>query len=141
MPSPLTQMRSPGPTDGAVLPGSRVLQVGSALAAGAAVAIGAMGAHAFREAGDARGADLMALASQYLMWHALAALALSRLAVRLQAAITVLLTSAVLFAGTLVLLALGAPSWLGAVTPLGGTGLIIGWLMAAWALLRRSRPA
>jgi len=141
MHTPLTQMRPPGPTGGAALPSGRVLQVGSALVAGAAVAIGAMGAHAFREVGDARGADLMALASQYLMWHALAALALTRLAARLEAAIIVLLVSAVLFAATLVLLALGAPSWLGAMTPVGGSGLIIGWLMAAWGLLQGRRPA
>jgi len=28
--------------------------------------------------------------------------------------------------------------WLGAVTPLGGTALIVGWLMLAWALYQRA---
>ena len=35
------------------------------------------------------------------------------------------------FAGTLYLMALGGPRWLGAVTPLGGAALIAGWLCLA----------
>ena len=34
-----------------------------------------------------------------------------------------------IFSGTLYLMALGMPKWLGAITPMGGTLLIIGWLM------------
>jgi uncharacterized membrane protein YgdD (TMEM256/DUF423 family) len=40
-----------------------------------------------------------------------------------------------LFSGSLYALALGAPKWLGAVAPLGGTAFVLGWLafaMAAW---------
>src|SRR5690606_613945 len=42
----------------------------------------------------------------------------------------------VLFAGTLYAMALGAPRWLGAVTPLGGVSLIVGWLGVIAAALR-----
>jgi uncharacterized membrane protein YgdD (TMEM256/DUF423 family) len=42
-----------------------------------------------------------------------------------------LLGSAV-FSGTLYAMALGAPRWLGAVTPLGGLGMMLGWLLLAW---------
>jgi uncharacterized membrane protein YgdD (TMEM256/DUF423 family) len=38
-----------------------------------------------------------------------------------------------LFSGTLYAMALGAPRWLGAITPLGGLSLIVGWLALAWA--------
>ena len=41
------------------------------------------------------------------------------------------------FAGTLYLMALGAPRWLGAITPIGGALLIAGWLWLAWTGLRR----
>ena len=41
-----------------------------------------------------------------------------------------------LFSGTLYAMALGAPRWLGAITPLGGLSLIVGWLAVAWAGLR-----
>lgn len=43
----------------------------------------------------------------------------------------------ILFSGSLYLLALGGPRWLGPVTPLGGGSLMIGWaclLLAAWRL-------
>lgn len=36
------------------------------------------------------------------------------------------------FAGTLYFMAVGGPRWLGAVTPIGGTALIVGWLLLAW---------
>ena len=44
----------------------------------------------------------------------------------------------VLFSGTLYAMALGAPRWFGAITPIGGAFLMIGWL--AFALQAR-RPA
>jgi uncharacterized membrane protein YgdD (TMEM256/DUF423 family) len=75
------------------------------------------------------------------MWHALGVLALSVLRASLRIPMTLLLASSAVFAGTLVLLALGGPIWLGAITPFGGAGLIVGWIMAAWALLRRHRSA
>ncbi|MBM3929182.1 MAG: DUF423 domain-containing protein, partial [Sphingomonadales bacterium] len=37
-----------------------------------------------------------------------------------------------IFALTLYAMAFGAPRWLGAVTPIGGTLLIVGWLWLAW---------
>jgi uncharacterized membrane protein YgdD (TMEM256/DUF423 family) len=42
-----------------------------------------------------------------------------------------------IFAGTLYLMALGAPRWFGAITPLGGGALIAGWLMLAWQAARQ----
>ena len=38
-----------------------------------------------------------------------------------------------LFSGSLYAMALGAPHWLGAVTPLGGLLFMAGWAMLAWA--------
>ncbi|HEX6200789.1 MAG TPA: DUF423 domain-containing protein, partial [Thermoanaerobaculia bacterium] len=37
---------------------------------------------------------------------------------------------------TVFALALGGPRWLGAVTPLGGTLMIAGFLLFAWGALR-----
>ncbi|MFW6175468.1 MAG: DUF423 domain-containing protein, partial [Acidobacteriota bacterium] len=51
-------------------------------------------------------------------------------------AAAVLLAGALLFAGTVFALALGGPRWLGAVTPLGGTLMILGFLLFAWGALR-----
>jgi uncharacterized membrane protein YgdD (TMEM256/DUF423 family) len=41
----------------------------------------------------------------------------------------------VLFSGSLYALALGGPHWIGPITPLGGLGLIAGWVCAAGAAL------
>ena len=43
----------------------------------------------------------------------------------------------VVFAGTLYAMALGAPRWLGAVTPIGGMSLLAAWAMLGVAALRR----
>jgi uncharacterized membrane protein YgdD (TMEM256/DUF423 family) len=119
----------------------RGLQGTAAFLAALAVAIGAMGAHTFRDLGDLRGAGLMETASQYLMWHALGVLVIGQLHGYFRLPMVVLLGSSMIFSGTLVLLALGAPGWLGAITPIGGTGLIIGWLLVAWTFFRGREAA
>lgn len=43
------------------------------------------------------------------------------------------LAGGVIFSGSLYAMALGAPRWLGAITPIGGTLFLIGWLVLAWA--------
>lgn len=48
-----------------------------------------------------------------------------------------LLSGSTLFAASLYALALGAPRALGAITPLGGLGLITGFLSFAWTARRR----
>jgi len=48
-----------------------------------------------------------------------------------------LLLGSTLFAGSLYALALGAPRAVGAITPLGGLGLIAGFLSFAWTARRR----
>ena len=40
------------------------------------------------------------------------------------------------FCATLYLMALGAPRWLGAITPIGGSLMIAGWLVLAWRVAR-----
>ena len=46
------------------------------------------------------------------------------------------MVGALIFAGTLYAMAFGAPRWLGALTPIGGTLLILGWFWLAWTGLR-----
>ena len=47
-----------------------------------------------------------------------------------------LLAGSLIFSGTVFALALGSPRWLGAITPIGGTLLIVGFLLFAWAALK-----
>jgi uncharacterized membrane protein YgdD (TMEM256/DUF423 family) len=46
-------------------------------------------------------------------------------------AAVLLLMGAAIFSATLYAMAVGAPHWLGAITPIGGTLMIAGWLRAA----------
>lgn len=49
------------------------------------------------------------------------------------------LAGIVLFAGSLYAMALGAPRWFGAITPLGGVSFLIGWAVLARAGLALMR--
>ena len=102
----------------------------AALSGAIAVAAGAYGAHGAQ--GDA--ADWLKTGAQYQMVHAVAALIALQWGARVPAWLFV--GGALIFAGTLYAMALGSPRWLGAVTPLGGAALIVGWLWLAWSSLR-----
>jgi uncharacterized membrane protein YgdD (TMEM256/DUF423 family) len=113
-----------------------------ALAAALAVIAGAFGAHALAARLDPRALALWETAARYLMYGGLGLALLGLLARQgtagrgTAAAGWCLLFGAVIFSGTVFALALGGPRWLGAVTPLGGTLLIAGFLLFAWASLR-----
>ena len=98
----------------------------AALSGAVAVAAGAYGAHG--AAGQA--AEWLKTGAQYQLIHAVAAFAVAGRPMGRQAGWGFVVGGAI-FAGTLYLMALGAPRWLGAVTPVGGLLLIMGWLMAA----------
>jgi uncharacterized membrane protein YgdD (TMEM256/DUF423 family) len=38
----------------------------------------------------------------------------------------------IIFSGSLYAMTLGAPRWFGAITPIGGTAFIVGWLWLAY---------
>jgi uncharacterized membrane protein YgdD (TMEM256/DUF423 family) len=108
-----------------------------ALLAALGVALGAFGAHGLRALLDDSALGWWQTAVQYQMWHAVGLLALGAARLpgsRLPAVLLALGT--VIFAGTLYAMALGGPRWLGAVTPLGGSLMILGWLVVAWRALR-----
>ncbi|HEU4665102.1 MAG TPA: DUF423 domain-containing protein [Dokdonella sp.] len=107
-----------------------------AIAGAVAVALGAFGAHALRGVLDASALATWHTAVEYQFWHALALVACGALArhretraVRIAACAFVV--GIVLFCASLYALALGAPRWLGAITPLGGVAFIAGWIALA----------
>lgn len=103
----------------------------AALSGAIAVAAGAFGAHG--ASGDA--ADWLKTGAQYQLLHAVAALAAVQMSARGPSWLFVL--GAAIFAGTLYLMAIGLPRWLGAITPIGGVLLIAGWVWLAWILAFR----
>jgi uncharacterized membrane protein YgdD (TMEM256/DUF423 family) len=119
---------------------NRGIAAAGALLAAAGVALGAFGAHALKGALGPEASGWWQTAFQYQMWHALAlvALGLSDLP-RARNSAAMLGGGALLFSSTLYAMALGAPRWLGAVTPFGGALMILGWLWLAFGLLIRDR--
>jgi uncharacterized membrane protein YgdD (TMEM256/DUF423 family) len=119
----------------------KALLVAGAVNGALAVALGAFGAHGLRERVSAQMLTTWETAAQYHIFHALALLLVGVLARQTGAAALlvpgwILLAGVVIFSGSLYLLVLSDQRWLGAVTPLGGTALIIGWLWLAWGLWR-----
>lgn len=103
------------------------------------VGLGAFAAHALKGRVGAEALATFELGVRYQMYHALALLAVGWALTRwpgpaLAASGWLFVAGTVLFSGTLYALGLGAPRWLGAVTPVGGVALLAGWLALAWAV-------
>ena len=105
-----------------------------------AVLLGAFGAHALRGVLDARGAELWHTAVNYHAWHALALAVAAGLGRGRsgRVAMAAFVVGIVLFSGSLYALALGAPRWVGIITPFGGLAFVAGWLALGWALRTRN---
>ena len=115
----------------------RPIAAAGATVAGAAVALGAFGAHALEGALSPEALGWWQTGVQYQMWHALALVALGVGSLSRPAWPAGLLgVGALLFSATLYAMALGAPRWLGAVTPAGGALMIAGWVLLALRLIR-----
>lgn len=106
-----------------------------------AISLGAFGAHALEDTLSVQGREWWQTATFYLLTHGVAglAIALPSDAVRPVRAGLVMICGAGLFAATLYAMALGAPRWMGAITPIGGIGMIAGWLAILIGALRSAR--
>jgi uncharacterized membrane protein YgdD (TMEM256/DUF423 family) len=111
------------------------LHATGALLAAIAVGLGAFGAHGLKEHFQSQptAREWWETASQYLLVHAAVAALLPLYA---RTAQSCMILGALVFSSTLYAMALGAPRWLGAITPIGGVLLLVGWLSFAWATLR-----
>ncbi|HEY4092476.1 MAG TPA: DUF423 domain-containing protein [Luteibacter sp.] len=107
------------------------------LAGASAVVFGAFGAHALRGTLDEAALATWHTGVEYHFWHALALFAgvLGLPPGRARcAALALFGIGIVVFSGSLYALALGAPRWFGAITPIGGVAFIAAWIAAALSL-------
>jgi len=106
-----------------------------------AVAVGAFAAHGVK---DIRAAELLRMGAGYGFMHTMATFACATImnigGHRARHAPAFFLSGVVLFSGSLYALALGAPSMVGMITPLGGLSFLIGWAILAWACLTVDQP-
>ncbi|MBS61424.1 DUF423 domain-containing protein [Salinisphaera sp.] len=118
-----------------------------ALAAGSlygliGVLLGAFGAHALAAKLSADMQAIWHTAVQYQFYHALALLAVGVLARQGMAGASVTTATVcfalgtLIFSGSLYVLAFSGIRWLGAITPIGGVLLIVGWAALLWSIVR-----
>lgn len=127
--------------NGVLVSGNHWIAVG-AVSGLLAVAAGAFGAHGLKEKLSPEMLAIFETAARYQMYHAFALLVVGLVEGKtspgaLRVAGWSFLLGTVLFSGSLYVLAMTGLKWLGAVTPLGGLGFMIGWAALAWAALRR----
>ena len=120
----------------------RVFFLLGALSGLISVAAGSFGAHALRQRLSPEYLTVFETAARYQMYHALALLAAAWAASRWPGALPswagwCFVAGTVLFSGSLYALALTGTRWLGAITPLGGVALMVGWICLAFAGIRR----
>lgn len=109
------------------------------------VMIGAFGAHALKSILEASGrVDTFETAVKYHFYHALGLLIIGILQKQfpqnklLSYAGWSMLSGVVIFSGSLYALCLTDLTFLGAITPLGGVGMIAGWTLLALAVHKKT---
>jgi uncharacterized membrane protein YgdD (TMEM256/DUF423 family) len=115
----------------------RVLLIGAGLHGMVAVAMGAFAAHGMAGVEPER-LGWVQTGAHYQLVHAAAILALALIGLSgpLRWAGWSFLVGTIIFSGTLYLMAFGAPRWFGAITPIGGVLLILGWGLGVLAAFR-----
>lgn len=106
------------------------------------VVVGAFAAHGLKKVLAPEMIEVVKTGVQYQMYHALALLIVALLLIHkpstpgLKAGGWAFILGSLMFSGSLYALALGAPHWLGPITPLGGLCFLMGWVLLAVAVWR-----
>ncbi len=106
------------------------------------VALSAFAAHGLKSSITAEQLGWFETAARYQGFHALALLA-SGILMQLYEQRSfylsglLILLGIFIFSGSLYAMALGAPRWFGAITPIGGISLLAGWALMIVGLLRQ----
>ncbi|MBC6369090.1 DUF423 domain-containing protein [Algoriphagus sp. AK58] len=110
-----------------------------------AVGLGAFGAHGLEPLLIQNGRlDTFETAVSYHFYHTLGLAGLGILALikpdwkGLNLAAWAMFLGILIFSGSLYILCLTGITWLGAITPIGGVGFILGWLALAYAVLKNA---
>ncbi len=113
---------------------TNLLRIGCILGATGVIA-GAFGAHALADRLEPKDLQTFEVGVRYQVYHALALVLCALLAARRRTGLAghLFLWGTVVFSGTLYALVLTDTRWLGAITPIGGTLLILGWIALAFS--------
>jgi len=118
----------------------RVILIIASISGFLSVGLGAFGAHAFKSILTVNGRlETYELATRYQFYHALALLFVGLLADKfpsLGTSAIFFITGIIIFSGSLYILSLTGTTWWGAVTPIGGLCLLVGWALLGWTVYR-----
>lgn len=111
-----------------------------AVLAGVGVGLGAFGAHGLKARVSPEMLAVFETAVRYQMYHALGLLAVGWAATRwpgplVQASGWLFVAGIAVFSGSLYVMTFTGARWLGAITPIGGLALILGWAALALGAL------
>lgn len=115
------------------------LQIASLLMA-LAIIIGAFGAHGLKPYLDEYGTSIYTKASNYQFYNTLGLFAIAFISYlipnskKIKISYYLVLVGMLIFSFSLYTLAISKIMWLGAITPIGGSLLIIGWLVLFFAI-------
>lgn len=107
-----------------------------------AVMLGAFGAHALKNRLSSDMLEIFQTGVQYHFYHALGLLAVGIIAYHLPDSGMLkwsgwlMLTGIIIFSGSLYILSTTGITWLGAITPIGGTAFIAAWVLLTIAVLK-----
>ena len=119
------------------------LIVAGSIIAALSVLLGAFGAHGLKTLLSLEYLAIFETAVRYQLYHALGLMLMGISGFHLpnnliQLPSYFLIFGTVIFSGTLIILVLTDLKWLGAITPIGGLCLVIGWLLFAYNIYFRS---
>jgi uncharacterized membrane protein YgdD (TMEM256/DUF423 family) len=120
----------------------RIFIVIAAVSGFLSVLVGAFAAHGLKKFLTPEMIEVVKTGVQYQMYHALALLIIAMILIHkpattgLKASGWAFILGSLMFSGSLYALALGAPHWLGPITPLGGLCFLVGWILLAIAGVR-----
>lgn len=103
------------------------------------VAFGAFGAHALKDMLDEHMTKVYHTAVQYQFYHSIGMFVVAFISYinddkKVQLAGYIMLGSTAIFSGSLYAMTITELKWLGAITPIGGVGFIISWIMLMLSL-------
>jgi len=104
-----------------------------------AIIIGAFGAHGLKPYLDEYGTSIYAKASAYQFYSTLGLFVIAFLSIfidssKIKLSFYFLLIGMIIFSFSLYILALTKIMWLGAITPIGGSLMIIGWIILFFSI-------
>ncbi len=123
---------------------ARFTLVTAALLGALAVALGAFAAHGLKSVLSQHLLEVFQTGVDYQFWHVGALLVTGLLQQKcnsrgLRVSALAFMAGIACFSGSLYVLALSGIHWLGAITPLGGTAFIIGWLSLAVSIFQQDQ--